>query len=177
MDAQSEAVDRAAAPEQSFDFEQVFRTEYARIARVISRVVRDPARSEELAVEVFLKLWQTPGAQGEKATAWLYRVAVRKGLDELRRMMRRSRYEVLVVPAHSPDPEELHASAEGQERVRRVLVAMKPSQAELLLLYSHGLSYRQLASALSLNPSSVGTFLLRAQQRFRKEYVKRYGER
>ena len=49
----------------AFDFEATFRTQYDRIARVIARVVRDPARSEELAVEVFLKLWRTPAAQGE----------------------------------------------------------------------------------------------------------------
>jgi len=46
----------------------------------------------------------------------------------------------------------------------------------LLLLYSHGLSYDELASALNLNPVSIGTLLSRAQQTFRKEYTKRYGQ-
>jgi RNA polymerase sigma-70 factor (ECF subfamily) len=46
----------------------------------------------------------------------------------------------------------------------------------LLLLRSHGLSYGELASALHLNPASVGTLLSRAQDAFRKEYIKRYGE-
>ena len=36
--------------------------------------------------------------------------------------------------------------------------------------------YDELASTLDLNPSSVGTLLARAQQAFRKEYIKRYGE-
>ena len=51
-----------------------------------------------------------------------------------------------------------------------------PRQAELLLLRSHGLSYDELASALDLNPVSIGTLLSRAQHAFRKEYVKRYGQ-
>ncbi|HXU49792.1 MAG TPA: sigma factor [Candidatus Binatia bacterium] len=91
----TDLIDAVAAPEAAFDFEAVFRAHYPRIARVIARVVRDPARSEELAVEVFLKLWRSPRAQGDKAGGWFYRVAVRKALDDLRRQARRARYERL----------------------------------------------------------------------------------
>jgi RNA polymerase sigma-70 factor (ECF subfamily) len=53
---------------------------------------------------------------------------------------------------------------------------MKPRQAELLLLRTHGFSYEELASALDLNFSSIGTLLSRAERAFRKEYIKRYGD-
>lgn len=178
MNAQSEAVGDTKADETPFAFEATFRAQYERIARVIARVVRDPARAEELAVEVFLKLWRNPQAQGEKAEGWLYRAAVRRGLDELRHRARRSRYERLLGFARRvPTPEDVRAATEEQERVRLVLAVIEPRQAELLLLRSHGLSYEQLASALDLNPVSIGTLLSRAQQAFRKEYVKRYGEK
>lgn len=65
----------------SFDFERVFLANYDRIARVIARVIVDPARAEELAVEAFWKLWKHPQAQGEAAGGWLYRTAVRLALD------------------------------------------------------------------------------------------------
>lgn len=65
-----------------FNIETAFRTHYGRVARIIARVVRDHARAEELAVEVFLKLWRTRNAQADKVEAWLYRVAVRTALDE-----------------------------------------------------------------------------------------------
>ena len=45
-----------------FNFEETFRTRYGRIARVIASVVRDPARAEELAVEVFLKVVAKPSS-------------------------------------------------------------------------------------------------------------------
>jgi RNA polymerase sigma-70 factor (ECF subfamily) len=54
---------------------------------------------------------------------------------------------------------------------------MTPRQAELLLLRHEGFDYRELAAALHLNPASVGTLLSRAQETFRKEYIKAYGER
>lgn len=178
MNAPSEAVAELPADESPvFDLEVIFRSQYERIARIIARVVRDPGRAEELAVEVFLKLWRNPQAHGENAEGWLYRVAVRMALDELRRQSRRARYESLLGFIRStPTPEEIHASIEEQERVRLVLGAIEPRRAELLLLRSHGLSYDEVASALDLKPASVGTLLSRAQQSFRKEYVKRYGE-
>jgi len=163
--------------ESCVDIETVFRAHYERIARVIARVTGDPARAEELAVEVFLKLWRTPQAQSEKAGAWLYRAAVRRGLDELRRRTRWARYERLLgfVRRTPATPEEICAASEDQMRVRRVLAALDSRQAELLLLRSDGLSYGDVALALSLNPASVGTLLSRAQQAFRKEYIKRHG--
>jgi len=165
------------AGEARLDIETIFQAHYERIARVIARVLRDPSRAEELAVEVFLKWSRNPGAQGENAQAWLHRVAVRAGLDELRREARRSGREgVLGFFRHSPTPEDIRASKEDQERVRTVLAAIRPRQAELLILRSHGLSYGELACALDLKPVSIGTFLSRAEQAFRKEYIKRYGQ-
>ena len=176
VNASSEAVADVAANQARFDIETIFRAQYERIARVIGRVVRDPARAEELAVEVFLKLWRNRRAQGDKAEGWLYRAAVRTGLDELRRQTRRTRYERLLGFATAPTPEEICAATQEQQRVRLVLCLIKPGQAELLLLRCDGFSYDELASALDLNPASVGTLLSRAQQAFRKEYIKRYGE-
>ncbi len=107
----------------------------------------------------------------------MYRTAVRTGLNELRRRLRSHRHERLsdATPG-APDPEQVRAAAEEQEHVRTVLAALDPRQAELLLLRGSGLSYADLAAALELNPASVGTLLSRAQQAFRKEYIKRYGE-
>jgi RNA polymerase sigma-70 factor, ECF subfamily len=56
-----------------------------------------------------------------------------------------------------------------------VLAVIEPRQSELLLLRSQGLSYEELAATLNLKAASIGTLLARAQQAFRKEYIKRYG--
>lgn len=182
MSSRSDVVDGLPTVEASFDFEATFRAQYARIARVIARVVHDPARSEELAVEVFLKFWRSPNAHGENAHGWLYKVAVRKALDELRRQTRRARNERLFglnlssLSGSVANPEQMHAANEEQGRVRLVLALMDCRQAEMLLLRGHDFSYDELAATLGLNPASIGTLLSRAQQAFRKEYIKRYGQ-
>ena len=165
------------AEDGRFDFEGMFRAQYERVARAIERVIRDPPRAEELAVEVFLKLWRTPRAQGERTEGWLYRAAVRKGLDELRRRSRRERYERLFgLRGTVATPEEVRVATEGRERVRFVLGVIGRREAELLLLRGDGLSYEEVAVALELNAASIGTLLGRAQRAFRKEYIRRYGE-
>jgi RNA polymerase sigma-70 factor, ECF subfamily len=177
----TEALSEPKGNHEAFPIEAVFRTQYPRLARIIARVLRDHARAEELAVEVFLKLWRNPKAQREKTEAWLYRVAVRTALDELRGRNRRARYEKLfglLGRNSSPaTPEQIHRATEEQERVRLVLSLLDSRQAEMLVLRSHGFRYEEIASTLELNPASVGTLLARAQEAFRKEYIKRYGHK
>jgi RNA polymerase sigma-70 factor (ECF subfamily) len=177
VDAQTDAMQQIDTRPADFDFESCFHTNYARIARAIARIVGDPGRAEELAVEAFWKLWRTPQAHGENAGGWLYRTAVRLGLNDLRGHERRARYELQAdAPPAVPNPEEAHAAEQEREQVRRVLAALEPRDAELLLLRSHGLTYEELAAAIDVKPASIGTLISRAQQAFRKEYVKQYGE-
>src|SRR5918995_2689322 len=178
MHVPSEVAERAAARRTTFDFEAVFRSDYARIARAITRVIGDPSRAEDLAVETFWRLWRTPNAQGDSSGGWLHRTAVRLAVDELRRRARRARYEpLLTLFDRAPrTPDDLFSTSQECGRVRSVLAAISPKQAELLLLRSDRLPYEDIAATLSINPASVGTLLSRAKSAFRKEYVKRYGE-
>jgi RNA polymerase sigma-70 factor (ECF subfamily) len=176
---ETEATDRKpidTAPFETWrDLETIFHAQYSRIARVIASVIRDHSRAEEIAVEVFLKWSRTPRAQGENAEGWLYRVAVRMARNELRRRTRRSRYESLFdFIRRTPTPEELLATQQEQRKIDVVLSCLDARDADLLLLRSNGLSYSELAAALELNPASIGTFLARAQQAFRKKYSERF---
>jgi RNA polymerase sigma-70 factor, ECF subfamily len=177
VDARAEFMDRIDSEPEPFHFEQGFHANYARIARAAARIVGDPARAEEVAVEAFWKLWRTPQAQGEHAMGWVYRTAIRLALNDLRGHQRRTHYESQSAPpAAIPTPEEAHAAEQTRERVRRVLAELEPRDAELLLLRHQGLSYEELAAAIEMKASSIGTLLARAQKAFRKEYIRIYGE-
>jgi RNA polymerase sigma-70 factor, ECF subfamily len=172
-----EAAVEVSAGEAEADLETIFNAHYERIARVIARVIRDHARAEDLAVEVFLKWSRSPEAHGAKAAGWLFRAAERASLNELRRQARRRRYEgILRLVRLVPTPEQISVANEEQDQVRSVLAAIDPRKAEMLLLRSHGFSYSELASTLDLNSASIGTLLSRAEQSFRKEFVNRYGK-
>ena len=160
-----------------FNFEAVFHAQYSHVARVITSVVRDPAKAEDMTAEVFWRLWRNPQAHGPNVGAWLHRTAVRIGLDELRKQYRREKYERLFRVFHTTQsPEEVHLINEERRRVHAVLVSMRTRDAELLLLRVDGQKYSDIAQILGLNATSIGTLLARAQHTFRREYIKRYGD-
>jgi RNA polymerase sigma factor (sigma-70 family) len=177
VNAETTATARADASTDSFDFEAVFRTHYQRIARVIFKVIRDPSRAEELAVEVFWNLWRHSSAHGPNYAGWLYRAAVRAALDELRRRSRREKYERWFGVNQPPsDPETAREASEERIRIRRVLASLGSREAQLVVLRSEGLSYEELAQAMRLKPTSINTMVHRALESFRKEYISRYGD-
>jgi RNA polymerase sigma-70 factor (ECF subfamily) len=168
----------AAALDAPFDFDATITANYRRIARVIVRIVGDPARAEDLAVDTFARLLLHPQAQGAGVEAWLYRTAVRLGIDELRRRSRRQRVErwlPFIRPPQTPDA--IFSESQERSRVRAVLGVLSRRHTELLLMRNEGLSHEDIARALSVKPASVTVLLSRARQAFRKEYVKRYGQR
>jgi RNA polymerase sigma-70 factor (ECF subfamily) len=167
----------AEAPVELLDFQGIFLTQFPRIVRIIVRIVDDSGLAEDLAMEVFLKLWRTPPRKASDPGGWLYRTAVRAALDELRRRARRQKYESIFGLAQRREtPDDIHSAGQRRQRVRIVLASIHHRHAELLILRSDGFSYEDAAHTLGLNPASIGTLLRRAQEAFRKEYVKRYGE-
>jgi hypothetical protein len=63
VDAANDSVVEMSLNDAGVDLETIFHAQYERIARVIAGITKDPARAEELAVEVFLKWERTPNAQ------------------------------------------------------------------------------------------------------------------
>jgi RNA polymerase sigma-70 factor (ECF subfamily) len=158
--------------------EELFRAHYARLARVVGRIVHDQARAEEIAADVFLRWQRHPSAHGSGAEGWLYRTAARQALDAWRRDQRWVRVErVLAHLGVAPrTPADLHAGAEDRRQVREVLASLRRRDATLLLLWAEDVSYADLASAVGVQATSVGSLLRRAQDAFRKEYEARYGQ-
>jgi RNA polymerase sigma-70 factor (ECF subfamily) len=165
------------------NFEEVFLENYARVVGILRRVVGDYGRAEELASEVFLKLYRQELAvnHGDGVRGWLYRTATNVGIDALRAANRRSRLEQAAAKEgrgseFAEDTFQQMARAEKQQRVRGVLADLKPAQGQLLLLRAVGHSYKELAAALEIEAGSVGTSLVRAEAAFAERYRELYGD-
>jgi RNA polymerase sigma factor (sigma-70 family) len=163
-------------------FEQVFLENYTRVVSVLRRIVGDHARAEDLANEVFLKLYRQPMPTNafDNVPGWLYRTATNLGIDALRASARRYRYEEAAARAEIKESVaesalEQSLKLETQERVRAVLAELKPVQAQLLLLRASGHSYKELAELLELEIGTIGTRLIRAEAAFEERYVELYG--
>jgi RNA polymerase sigma-70 factor (ECF subfamily) len=163
--------------------DELFRLHYQRIISLLTRLTGDRAHAEEVAADVFHKLARRPMLLNGRAdqTAWIYRVATNAGFDALRARSRRRKHEQAAVTEQLREHSRSNAldvmlREERRERVQTVLQALKPRDAQMLLLRSDGLSYRDLAEAVGVPASSVGTMLARAEAEFERRYRTRYGE-
>jgi RNA polymerase sigma-70 factor (ECF subfamily) len=165
----------AAASARSF--EDAFLEHWTRVYGLLVRLVGDPSEAEDLALETFVKLYQRPPAEREGFTlgGWLYRVATNLGLKSIRSFQRRERYELsagkgVLESAPEDRPAEILAEEEERRNARAALDRMNSRQAQLLVMRYSGMSYKEIAAAFDLSPTSIGPLLLRAEREFEKQY-------
>ena len=153
-------------------FDALFLAHYDRVYGILYRLLGTRAEAEDIAQEVFLKLYQLPPAKQVNVSAWLYRVATNAGYNAIRGRKRRWQWQTwLVDSAEMPTPGQLLERDETCTAVRDALAKLKPQQAQLLLLRHMGMSYAELADACEMNAASVGKQLSRAGEAFRKAYL------
>jgi RNA polymerase sigma factor (sigma-70 family) len=161
--------------ESDGEFECFFLEHYGRIVNMLVRVVGDRSAAEDIANEVFWKLYQRRQwlVSEVNVPAWLYRTAARAGIDALRAANRRAKYEQAAVRQDASDQEPLQDLLRNEQcnRVRAVLSAMKPAYAQMLVLRASGSSYKEIAEAMKMRFGSVGTLLNRAEADFKKRYL------
>ena len=158
------------------EFRAVFLQHYARIVVILVRLLGDRSHAEEVASDALWRLYRKPALQVDgNVGGWLYRTATNLGIDALRASGRRRQYEEAAGRAVSEGsaggPLEDLLRQEKCWRVRAVLASIKPAQAQLLILRSSGLSYKELADVLEVKMSGIGTMLNRAEEEFRDRYL------
>lgn len=72
-----------------------------------------------------------------------------------------------VSSAEAANPELLSVAEEERLAVRRALAQLTEREQSCLVLRHSGLSYAEVAAVIGVQPSSVGTILARAEERFR----------
>jgi RNA polymerase sigma factor (sigma-70 family) len=172
-----EAVRQRTAIPHSLEFEAVFNEYWPRVYAVLFRLTGDPDEAQDLALEVFCRLQRQPPAAQATATlgGWLYQVATHLGYNALRAGKRRRYYEQQAGALVWEQEAALNPADEAERRierqqVRRALARLKPRSAQLLILRYSGLSYAEIAAALGVAASSVGTLLGRAEDEFEQAY-------
>jgi RNA polymerase sigma factor (sigma-70 family) len=161
------------------DFRAVFLQHHARIFAILVRLLGDRSHAEEVANDAFWRLYRQPRLQTDgNVGGWMYRTATNLGIDALRAAGRRRQHEdtagQLADKCTTAGPLDDLLQQERSLRVRAVLASIKPAQAQLLVLRISGLSYKELAEALDVKMSGIGTMLNRAEEEFRNRYLALY---
>jgi len=155
-------------------FARLFDRHQASVCRFAYRFVGDRARAEELAQDIFVKVYRS--AKSYRPTAkfktFLFRVASNHCLNE----MRRTEYRMPHAPDrnHQGEPYEPPAAdgvrpdeaLAGKELERAVVEALSKmsdrERAAFTLCRFEGMAYREIADALSASEAAVKSLIHRA---------------
>jgi RNA polymerase sigma-70 factor (ECF subfamily) len=149
-------------------FETIYAENYPRLHRLAVRMVDDKDAAADIVQEVFTALYEkwSQGYVLIYLNTWLYRATINKSTDFLKRQRRFGSLEEI---RNLPDVEVLPEKLEKERQVREALNRMKPKERALLMLYSEGFSYKEIAETTGIRFSSVGKTLARTLEKMENE--------
>jgi len=166
-------------------FDEAFTLHHRAVFRTARAVVRDSALAEDVTQEVFLRLYRnldsTPGE--DLLRAWLLRVTLNVARNTIRgstrSMVRDNEYhkESVETGFYVDAPEEDYERKIAIEEARRALDKIKEPMRSCLLLKQQGLSYKEIATTLSIKETNVGSLVARGRKEFARVYGKIGGRR
>jgi RNA polymerase sigma factor (sigma-70 family) len=160
-------------------FEEFCRREYPAVYRYTYARVGNPDEAQEVLQESFLTFYRmlVGGEVREHPRALLFRLARNLAIDVVRRRATRDSFArqaaggtVIVFAPPSQTPEEILLEKERRRCADEALARLSSRDQECLALRRSGLTYREIAEALGLNPHSVGQTISRALHRFEQAY-------
>ena len=144
---------------------------------LVRRMVIDPALTEDLAQEVFLKAFRALESfdQGRKFSSWLFKIAHNTAIDYLRK----KQLDTVALETPGTDDADLLAVlpdslAESPEisvsrrdmalALEQALASLRPAYREVVVLrFQEGLAYEEIAEITDLPLGTVKTHLHRAR--------------
>jgi RNA polymerase sigma-70 factor (ECF subfamily) len=178
----------AAGDESGFNY-LVGRYHRAMIS-FLFRMVRNQAVAEELAQEVFLRVYRSRESYRAEAkfTTWLYRIATNLAVNHARdtRHERSAQTVYLDAPDEEtgatpdvaddePSVEQRMVRDERMAAIRAQVMALPERQRMAVLMHKYqGMDYRQIGDVLKLSESATKSLLFRAYQTLRdtlKDFV------
>ncbi|MET0545682.1 MAG: RNA polymerase sigma factor [Caulobacterales bacterium] len=144
-----------------------------KILALARRMLNDPAEAEDVAQEVFLRVWKHAGSWqpgAAKFETWLHRVATNLCLDRLRRRREvRMGDDFPEIPDDAPSSDETIMASQRLLRVREALDALPERQRMAIELCNfQELSNIEAAAALEVSVDALESLLARGRKSLRQ---------
>jgi RNA polymerase sigma-70 factor (ECF subfamily) len=150
------------------------------VVHFLYRMVQNQAVSEELAQEVFLRVYRSRSTYEPTAkfTTWLFRIATHVALNSIRDGKKEKGHESLDVETsdgmerqvadRQPTVEQELVHNVKRREVRQAIEALPAKQRAAVLMHKYeGLDYGQIAAVLSCSESAIKSLLFRAYESLR----------
>ncbi len=151
-------------------FEQLVARYQGAVCAVAYSVLRDRARSEEVAQEAFLIAWQKLPAitPTPKLPAWVCGIAKNLARNAARRAKELSMTETTIEPATDHSAIDLMLDRERHQLAERALAELAETDREALVLYYRGdETFAEVATALGIQETAARQRVHRARERLK----------
>jgi RNA polymerase sigma-70 factor, ECF subfamily len=135
-------------------FDRLYDEVAAPVYGLARRIVRDPARAEDVTQEVFLEVWRKASRFDRKlgkAKTWIMTIAHRRAVDAVRRSesQKRQDHRAAADEVDTGEPADALIAAEEHGAVRECLETLSDLQLESVrLAYFNGYTYPEVAALL-----------------------------
>lgn len=151
----------SSGDEQAFN--ELYQQYWPRVYAYIESLVKSPEASEEMVIDIFLKLWAGREwlVQIENVGAFLRTTARNKALDFLKVTARKKKlmeayYSDMKWLAARSVSDHLVTNAETSRIWHEAVARLSPNRQKVFLLHrEEGLSYNEIASRLNISPATV----------------------
>jgi RNA polymerase sigma-70 factor (ECF subfamily) len=150
------------------------------VIHFLYRMVQNQAVAEELAQEVFLRVYRSRGSYEPTAkfTTWLFRIATHLALNSLRDGKHRRLEEHLdddssetpgrQVSDQRPTVEQRMLHQSRLDEIRRAVATLPEKQRAAVLMHKYDeMEYSQIAKVLNCSESAIKSLLFRAYETLR----------
>lgn len=157
---------------------QLMQNKMKHIQQYLIRLGANRADAEDIIQDtVYQGLLYLDSIVPEKFSAWLYRVALNRYYDMLRKQKRIEWLDQEPTVEGSEIPEEILLRKERREEIEHVMDALNPIYKQLLILkYELNFSYREISDLVGMREEMVKTYLFQARKQFQKKYGGLYDE-
>lgn len=175
-------------------FEELVNRYQSHVTRICLGFVSSTADAEDLTQEVFIEVYQSLNSfRGDaKLSTWLYRIAVNKSLNLVRKQ-KRDRFSRSIEsffsakgdynePLEIIDKEDSRADSsidrrENKAMLKKAISSLPENQRIAFILSKYkDLSYKEIAEVMSITVSSVESLLFRAKANLQKQLLKEFGK-
>ena len=156
-------------------FDEIYADNYKTMFRVAKKMVGNCDDASDIVQDVFIFLFDKlkSGSLVYHPKSWLYRATTNKCYDNLRRQKRFQSLETLCDRKYEDENME---NQEMKVAINFVLSQLNPREKVLVVLYSEGLSYKELAETTGIKFTSIGKMLSRTLKKLEKEFKDQHYE-
>jgi RNA polymerase sigma-70 factor (family 1) len=145
-------------------FRKLLQQWYPLLTNYIFRITRSRNVAEEIAQDIFLKIWETRRSLGQVKyfKLYLWKISRNHAINQLRKTMREIRHQRSW--ARDQDAGSIHAIADGEGSylalLDRAIDSLPPRRKQVYLLHRYqGLTYQEIALRLGISKETVKTHI------------------